>query len=177
LPEGSEVGRPKIIRSGVEVFDNVNVPKHSENLTEKLNTAFRQSFNMPWKMPKEYRRLLRRVQIFTPNLTNRGDNITEQQPTHFVPISTVVVPDQKLSQLASMKHGGVVKAQTGLKFSEWDATKQQRFRDAKAAAEAAGKASFDFEGVSYGVKKGADLPEVPSITKQPTDADFNNSTN
>jgi hypothetical protein len=95
---------------------------------------------------------------------------------HFVPVQTIV-PAQSLSDIATRKNGGVIKAQGGLKCSEWDATKQQRFRDAKAAAEAAGKASFNFEGVSYGVKKGADLPEVPSITKQPTDVDFNNSTN
>ena len=176
LPEGSEVGRPKIIGSGVEVFDNVNIPKHSENLTEKLNTAFRQSFNMPWKMPKEYRRMLRRVQIFTPNLTNRGDNIMEQQPAHFVPIPTVIVPGQKLSQLASMKHGGIVKAQTGLKFSDWAPEVQQRFKDARAAAMAAGKDSFDFEGTSYGLKKGADLP-VQSNMELPSSLTSNIPTN
>lgn len=175
LPEGSELGRPKIIRSGVEVFDNVTVPKHTENLTQKLNTAFKQSFNLPWKIPSEYRRLLRRAQIFTPNLTWRGNDIQYQDPAHFVPM-TIAVPGATLTELANMKHGGIVKAQGGLKFSDLTPEQQQQFKDARTAAQTAGKDSFEFNGQTYGISKA--LPESGiKVTSSPTEADLNNDAN
>ena len=174
LPEGSVVGQPKTVRSGVEVFDTVNIPKRTENLTEKLLTAYKQSFNLPWKMPKEYRKLLRRAQIFTPNLTWRGGDIEHQQPVHFVPMSVAVAPN--LTELANMKHGGIVKAQGGLKFSDLTPEQQQQFKDARAAAQTAGKDSFEFNGQTYGISKA--LPESGiKVTSSPTEADLNNDAN
>ena len=143
-----------------------DVPGKQTDLTKRILASFRNSYKMPWKMSADQRALLRRASIFTPNLTKGGDDIQQQLPSYFVPIP-ISVSDKSLLELASMKKGGVIKAQSGLKFSEWDAVKQQRFRDAKAAAEAAGKVSFDFEGTSYGLKKGADLPNQPEITATP----------
>jgi hypothetical protein len=72
---------------------------------------------MPWKMSADQRALLRRASIFTPNLTKRGDDIQQQLPSYFVPIP-ISISDKSLLELASMKKGGVIKAQSGLKFSE-----------------------------------------------------------
>lgn len=169
------VGQPQEYGDPFNWGLDYDVPGKQTDLTKRILAGFRKSYR-PSKISADQRALLRRASIFTPTLTSRGENIEQQVPMHFVPVQTII-PAQSLSDIATRKNGGVIKAQGGLKFSEWDAAKQQRFKDAKAAAEASGKASFDFEGVSYGVTKGADLPEVPSIIKQPTDADLNNSAN
>ena len=161
------VGQPQEYGDPFSWGLDYDVPGKQTDLTKRILASFRNSYKMPWKMAADQRALLRRASIFTPNLITRGEDIQHQTPTNFVPMP-IIVNNKSLSELASMKKGGVIKAQGGLKFSDWSEETKQRFRDAKAAAEAAGKASFDFEGISYGLKKGADLPtetstELPDI--------------
>lgn len=144
--------------------------------TNTLRKGFNNSFDFK-KLTRRQRELLRRAAIFTPNYVHDRDFKENELPAGYTPIPISVVVQDSLGNRPRFKQGGILKAQSGLKFSDWSEETKQRFRDAKAAAEAAGKTSFDFEGVSYGIKKGADLPEVPNITKQPTNADFNNSAN
>ena len=155
------VGKPQEYGDPFNWGLDYDVPGKQTDLTKRILASFRKSY-WPSKISADQRALLRRASIFTPTLTSRGEDIEQQVPMHFVPVQTIV-PAQSLSDIATRKNGGVIKAQGGLKFSEWDVAKQQRFRDAKAAAEAAGQASFDFEGTSYGLKKGADLPTETSI--------------
>ena len=68
-------------------------------------------------MAADQRALLRKASIFTPNFTARGGDIQHQIPATFIPVP-VMVNSKPLSELASMKKGGVIKAQGGVKFSE-----------------------------------------------------------
>lgn len=85
-------------------------------MTKRILAGFRKSYR-PSKISADQRALLRRASIFTPTLTSRGENIEQQVPMHFVPVQTII-PAQSLSDIATRKNGGVIKAQTGLKFSE-----------------------------------------------------------
>lgn len=88
------------------------------DLTKRVLASFRNSYKMPWKMAADQRALLRRTSIFTPNLITRGEDIQHQTPTTFIPVPIMINDSKSLSELASMKKGGVIKAQGGVKFSE-----------------------------------------------------------
>ena len=95
---------------------------------------------------------MRRAQIFTPNLTWRGNDIQHQDPAHFVPMP-IAVPSATLTELANMKRGGIIKANNGVKFSDLTPVQQEAFRRLKAEAESSGKNNFEFNGQTYGVSK------------------------
>lgn len=139
-----------------------DVPGKQTDLTKRILAGFRKSYK-PWNLSAEQRALLRRSAIFTPSSTFRGEDVQQQQPAHFVPI---VVPVKSLSEMASMKKGGVIKAQSGLKFSDLTATQQQQFKDSRSAAMTAGKDNFDFNGINYKISKpvptSSTSPELPS---------------
>ena len=135
--------------------------------TSTLRKGFDNSFDSK-KLTRRQRELLRRASIFTPNYVNDREFRENELPAGYIPIPIPVIVQDSLGDRPRFKQGGVIKAQSGLRFSDWSEETKQRFRDAKAAAEASGKASFDFEGTSYGLKKGADLPtetstELPDI--------------
>lgn len=151
-----------------------DVPGKKTSLSEEISKAFKKSMN-PFAMTPEQRRLLRRTQIFTPNLTSRGDDISNQQPIHFIPVP-VSVPSTKLSELSSMKNGGILKAENGLKFSDLTLAQQEEFKRLKAEAESSGKSSFEFNGQIYNVSKPLPTTGV-TITGSPAEADLNNDAN
>lgn len=111
------VGQPQEYGEPFSWGLDYDVPGKQTDLTKRILASFRNSYKMPWKMAADQRALLRRASIFTPNLITRGEDIQHQTPTNFVPMP-VIVNNKSLSELASMKKGGVIKAQGGLKFSD-----------------------------------------------------------
>jgi hypothetical protein len=89
-------------------------------------------------------------------------------------MSVAVAPN--LTELANMKHGGIVKAQSGLKFSDLTPEQQQQFKDARAAAQTAGKDSFEFNGQNYGISKALPTSGI-KVTSSPTEANLKNDAN
>ena len=140
-------------------------PKESD-ATTTLRNGFKNSIS-PRQLTARQREILRKAAIFTPNYMHDRADSEQQFAPGYVPISIPIVVQTDLDSRPRFKKGGVIKAQTGLKFSDWAPDIQQRFKDARAAAIAAGKASFDFEGTTYGLKQGADLP-VQSNTELPS---------
>lgn len=158
------VGQPQEYGDPFNWRLDYDVPGKQTDLSKRILASFRNSYKMPWKMAADQRALLRRASIFTPNLTTRGEDIQHQTPTNFVSVP-VVINNKSLSDIASMKKGGILKAQGGVKFSDWSEEKKQRFLDARTKAKGEGKASFDFEGTSYGLSR--DLQNQPEITATP----------
>ena len=129
----------------------------------------------PRKLTARQREILRKAAIFTPNyLPNREDR-EKQLPEGFIPMSTPIVI-QALEDRPRFKTGGVIKAQSGLKFSDLTPEQQQQFKDARAAAQTAGKDSFEFNGQTYGISKALPASGI-KVTSSPTEANLKNDAN
>ena len=143
-----------------------DVPNVKTDRTKEVIEAFKKSSN-PFTMTSEQRKLLRRLQIFTPNFTGRNDDIVNQNQAHFVPIPVVVsAPGAKLSELTTLKTGGIIKAETGLKFKDWDPEKQQRYKAAYETARNTGQTSFEFDGQNYTIST-TPIQQVTGPTELP----------
>lgn len=62
--------------------------------------------------------MLRRASIFTPNYVNDRDFRENELPAGYIPIPIPVVVQDSLGDRPRFKQGGVIKAQSGLRFSD-----------------------------------------------------------
>jgi hypothetical protein len=62
--------------------------------------------------------LLRRASIFTPNYVNDREFRENELPAGYIPIPIPVVVQDSLGDRPRFKQGGVIKAQSGLRFSD-----------------------------------------------------------
>jgi len=62
--------------------------------------------------------LLRRASIFTPNYVNDREFRENELPAGYIPIPIPVIVQDSLGDRPRFKQGGVIKAQSGLRFSD-----------------------------------------------------------